>query len=220
MSAGSFRTRLLPGLPCLGFVSQKLRCRRARALSVSNRSKAISALQAAISFGKSPIPRVARPGLQVAHSAGTVQNDRGFSLLEALVATAVLATGIATLAQLAFMAMRATERARLVSFATIVAEAKMEDLRAAAAASDAPMPHSPDGSLESNTAGFCDFLDRYGNPIPGGDDPPPNTVYIRRWSIGAVAINPTLALLQVQVARADIAPVRLVGLVPDPVPLP
>jgi type II secretory pathway pseudopilin PulG len=149
-----------------------------------------------------------------------VRSERGFSLLEALVATAVLATGIATLAQLAFMAMRATERARLVSFATIVAEAKMEDLRAAAAASDDPMPHSPADSLEANTAGFCDFLDRFGNSIAGAGDPPPNTVYVRRWSVGAVAVNPTLVLIQVQVARADIEAVRLVGLVPDPPLLP
>jgi type II secretory pathway pseudopilin PulG len=174
----------------------------------------------AFSFGKTPIWQVARPGLQVAPSAATVQSERGFSLLEALVATAVLATGIATLAQLAFMAMRATERARLVSFATIVAEAKMEDLRATAVASDDPMPHSPAGSLEANTAGFCDFLDRYGSPIPGVGDPPPNAVYVRRWSIGGVGVNPTIVLIQVQVARADIEAVRLVSLVPDPPPLP
>jgi type II secretory pathway pseudopilin PulG len=149
-----------------------------------------------------------------------VRNERGFSLLEALVATAVLAAGVATLAQLAFMAMRATERARMISFATIVAEAKMEELRATAAAGDEVMPHSPAGSLESNTAGFCDFLDRYGRPIAAGADPPPNTAYIRRWSVDGVAIQPTLALIQVQVARAGINAVRLVSLVPDPPPLP
>jgi type II secretory pathway pseudopilin PulG len=144
-----------------------------------------------------------------------VQSERGFSLLEALVATAVLATGIATLAQLAFMAMRAAERARTLSFATIVAEAKMEELRAAAAGDDA-MPHSPAGALEANTAGFCDFLDRYGSPIAGGEDPPPNTMYVRRWSVGGVAIDPTLALIQVKVSRADFEAVKLVSLVPDP----
>ena len=133
-------------------------------------------------------------------------------------ATAVLATGVATLGQLAFMAIRATERARTLSFATIVAEAKMEELRQAAAASNDALAHSPAGSLESNSAGFCDFLDRYGRTIAVGVDPPPSSVYVRRWSVDGIDMDPTLALIQVLVTRPEIDSVRLVGLVPAGLP--
>jgi type II secretory pathway pseudopilin PulG len=152
-----------------------------------------------------------------------MKSQRGFSVLEALVATAVLATGVATLAQLALMAMRATERARMQSFATIVAEAKLEEIRGAAAADDAPMPHSPAGSLTVNTAGFCDFVDDHGRPIAlidVGGNPPSNAVYVRRWTVEGLAMNPTLAMIQVQVTRTGFEPVRLVGLVQDQPGLP
>ena len=72
--------------------------------------------------------------------------DRGFSLIEVLVATTVTTIGTLALAQLCVMSMRMNQDARATTFATVLASQKMEQLRALAWASDAlgvPSPISP-----------------------------------------------------------------------------
>ena len=68
----------------------------------------------------------------------------GFSLIETLVATLILATALMTLAQVLLVASSATDDAGRVTWAAILAAQKVEDLRAASATafegggSDAP----------------------------------------------------------------------------------
>lgn len=57
-------------------------------------------------------------------------NERGFTIIEAIVAAAVLATGLAALAQVIAVATIATARARDMTRATLTAAQKLEELRA------------------------------------------------------------------------------------------
>ena len=151
--------------------------------------------------------------------------DRGFSLIEVLVATTVTTIGTLALAQLCVMSMRMNRDARATTLATVLASQKMEQLRALAWTSDARgvpisdlatdttvVPHassggtglsaSPSGTLGRNTPGYCDFLDESGRTLGGGSTPPSGTAFVRRWSIGPgpPAASDTLAI-QISVIR-------------------
>ena len=151
--------------------------------------------------------------------------DRGFSLIEVLVATTVTTIGTLSLAQLCAMSVRLNQSAQTTTVATVLASQKMEQLRALAWTSDAlgapisdlatdttVVPHSssggtglsvsPPGTLGVNTPGYCDFLDENGRALGGGTAPPATTAFVRRWSIapGPAAPTDTLAI-QISVIR-------------------
>ena len=151
--------------------------------------------------------------------------ESGFSLLEVMFATAILATAVASLAQLFALSTKTNAGARATTFASVLAQQKMEQLRGltwgfdtlglpltdtssdTTAAAETPtggggLTPSPAGTLGANTNGFCDFMDRNGASLGGGTTPPADTVYIRRWSIEPLPTNPNNTLvLQVLVTR-------------------
>src|SRR5207248_7146702 len=110
-----------------------------------------------------------------------IRRSEGFSLLEVLVAVAILLVAVTALAHLSTVSTRANNSARTATVASLLATQKMEQLRAltwgfdvaGAAISDTttditvfpPRPldgigltPSPAGALAQNTAGYCDFL--------------------------------------------------------------
>src|SRR5215208_4624818 len=128
--------------------------------------------------------------------------DRGCSLLEALIATTIVATAVAALAQVAALAIHANANAKATTFTALLAQQKMEQLRAltwsfdpagvprtdtttnlaaAAAAGGSGLAASPADALGHDAVGYCDFLDRYGRPLGGGPPMPAGAVYVRRW---------------------------------------
>jgi len=142
----------------------------------------------------------------------SVRRAGGFSLVEVLVATTLLAVALVGLAQLAGIAVRANTSARGTTFATMLAQQKLEQLRELQWAFDTNggpvsdlrtdltvtptsqggtglMP-SPAGTLTANTAGYVDYLDASGNWVGTGTRPAAGTVYIRRWSIAALPADP------------------------------
>jgi prepilin-type N-terminal cleavage/methylation domain-containing protein len=122
--------------------------------------------------------------------------ERGFSLLETLVAVSLLAVSVCALAQLFAIAVRATADARHASMAAALAEQKLEELRRPGL----PLTPQPATSLDSNTAGLCDFLDQYGRALGTGTVPMAGTIYVRRWSITPLPADPAgSTLLQVVV---------------------
>ena len=104
----------------------------------------------------------------------------GFSLVEVLVATAVVTVGVASLAQLFTVSARANRVAKATTMTLLLAQQKMEELRADAADASA----SPPSALAANTPGFFDHIDWSGISL-GGDSiaPPGGSVYVRRWAI-------------------------------------
>ena len=156
-----------------------------------------------------------------------VGGSRGFSLLEVLVATTIMVVGVAALAQLFVMATRANHRARTTTFAAVLAQQKMEQLRGLTWGFDAiGLPLSDPttdlrpaelgrrhgtraarpGDAQQNTSGYCDFVDANGQSLGGGATPPAGTAFVRRWSIEPLPTNPNNTIV-IQVRSSSEVPV-------------
>lgn len=153
------------------------------------------------------------------------RSDAGFSLIEVLIATLLLATSLTTLAQLFALSTRSNQDARSTTYAAILAQQKIEELRALTwgydpsglpisdvssdttvspetPAGGTGLSPSPAGSLGANTNGYVDYIDQFGKKLGGGMAAPANTVYVRRWSVEPLPSNPNNTLiLQVLVFR-------------------
>ena len=150
----------------------------------------------------------------------------GFSLIEVMVAMALLATAVVSVAQLFAVSTRSNIGSRNTTYAAVLAEQKIEELRALTwgfdssglpvtdtTANTAVTPEEPAGgtglepspasALQENTNGYVDYVDQWGNKVGrGGTDPPANAIYTRRWSIEPLPTNPNNTLiLQVLVTR-------------------
>jgi type II secretory pathway pseudopilin PulG len=144
--------------------------------------------------------------------------ERGFSLAETLVATALLATAIASSAHLFAVAIRSNVSAQRATFAATLAQEKIEQLRALAWGYDEiglpindyetniaiypPEPNggtglsqSPTNSLAANVDGYVDYLGRDGSSLGGGTNPPAETRFVRRWSVEPLPTNPNNTLI-------------------------
>lgn len=116
-------------------------------------------------------------------------ND-GFTLLETVVATGVLVTALAGLAQLFALTARSTRDAGDQGAVLASAQDKIERLRALAlgygplgeAITDPALALSDTGSLDDDTDGFVDYLAGDGAVIDAEDDGP-GAVWTRRWRI-------------------------------------
>ena len=150
---------------------------------------------------------------------------KGFSLVEVLVAMALVATSALGLAELIALSARVTQASRVDTVATLAAQAKLAQLRALAwsydaagtalvsdtstdvsvdppSAGGAGLSWSPATSLQANAEGYADYLDRSGAYAGRGAKPPPGAVYLRRWSIQPLPFDPAHALvLQVTASR-------------------
>jgi type II secretory pathway pseudopilin PulG len=145
-------------------------------------------------------------------------SEAGFSLIETMVATMLLATALVTTAQLLVIATRANMGAQRLTFAATLAQEKMEQLRGLSwgfddlglpitdlntnLAVDPPtqdgvgLQPSPANSLSANVGGYVDYLDRHGASLGGGAGAPPaNTLYVRRWSVEPLPTNPNNTLI-------------------------
>jgi len=121
-----------------------------------------------------------------------------------MVATTVFVVGVVGLAPIFLLAARATAGARMTTYAAILAQAKMEQLRTEPeeSAGGTALSPSPVDALARNTAGYSDFLDANGRSLGGGTLPPASTAFVRRWSIEPLPANPDRTLvLQVRVVR-------------------
>jgi prepilin-type N-terminal cleavage/methylation domain-containing protein len=154
-----------------------------------------------------------------------LESSSGFSLIEVMVASAILACAVLSVAQLAAAAIGSTAGARGVSEATLLAWQKIDQLRSLALSFDdagqpvtdrstntAVQPEEPfggtglapsgEGTLTRDTGGYVDYLDAMGQPLGGGDRPPPGTRYRRRWAIELFGGNPDVLVLRVRVIGA------------------
>jgi prepilin-type N-terminal cleavage/methylation domain-containing protein len=134
-------------------------------------------------------------------------SPRGFSLIEVMVASAILACAVLSVAQLVAAATGSTAAARGVSEATLLAWQKLDELRSLAfvfddaggAVTDASLAPSPADTLTLDTNGYVDYLDEFGESLGGGDRPPDGTRYRRRWALELWVGNPDVLILRVRV---------------------
>ncbi len=152
-------------------------------------------------------------------------DERGFSLVEVLVATLVLSVGLLSVAQLFALSTKGNTAARANTFTVILAQQKMEQLRALTWGFDTVglpvsdystdtsntgtlagcstsgsggatgLSPSPAGTLTQNTDGWVDYLDVNGCDLGGGGTVPNGTTYIRRWSVEPLPTNPNNTLI-------------------------
>lgn len=138
---------------------------------------------------------------------------RGFSLVEVLVAMALVASSALGLAELFALASRVTQASRIDTVMTMAAETKMAELRGLpwaydAAGSGAPLSDpglatSPSSTLRVNTGGYVDFIDGAGIVVGTGTTVPRQGVYLRRWSILPLPADPAHTLV-LQVVAAPV----------------
>lgn len=150
--------------------------------------------------------------------SGSTRDD-GFTLIEVLIAMLLLAIMSLGVAQLFGIAIRSTQAARYQTSTTILASQKMEQLRgltwgfdpngSGLPVSDSTtdlsyepatntgngLDPSPPNSLDQNTVGYVDYLDARGQWVGAGVTPPATAMYIRRWNITPLPINPNNSLI-------------------------
>ncbi len=166
----------------------------------------------------------ASASLAVARQSSPRRAEAGFSIVEVIVATGLLATALVALAQLFAIATSTNAAARSSTITMMLAEQKIEQLRALqytfdraglpvqdtdtdtavyppVAGGKGLSPHT-DNTLQANTDGYVDYLDHYGRTLGGGTVVPDNTAFIRRWSVEPLPTNPNnVVILQVLVTR-------------------
>jgi prepilin-type N-terminal cleavage/methylation domain-containing protein len=148
---------------------------------------------------------------------GSRSADTGFSLIEVLVAVAVLATTAVGVAGLFTIAALSTRTAHNQTIAMLFAMDKLEQLRGLEWSFDAygapvsdttsdvsiqpvtslgiGLGASPPDSLRRNTAGYVDYLDQTGRWVGTGAQPGAGAVYLRRWSIQPLTVDPENTLV-------------------------
>jgi prepilin-type N-terminal cleavage/methylation domain-containing protein len=108
----------------------------------------------------------------------TEQPQAGFTLAEVLVAMLILATALASLAQLFGVGMRTNMSAHRVTITSMLAAQKVEELAALAWGVDER--GRPIGGLPA-TLSDTEHLDAAGNVVGRGSSPPDSTTYVRQW---------------------------------------
>jgi type II secretory pathway pseudopilin PulG len=152
--------------------------------------------------------------------------EAGFTLVETLVATTMLAVALTALAELFAVSVKNNAVAKNGTFTSVLASQKMEQLRSLTYGFDVlglpitdtttdtsvspEVPNggtglapSPTNTLRESTDGYVDYLDAYGVQLGGGTVVPTNTSYIRRWFVEPLPTNPNNTLIiQVLVTRS------------------
>ena len=151
------------------------------------------------------------------------RNESGLTLLEVVIAMALIAVAVSGVAGLASVARQSGVTARTQTSATLLATQKMEQLLALTwridlsgsglpesdtstdlsydppRAGGAGLAPSPIGTLQADTPGYADYLDEAGRWLGRGATPPPGAVYRRRWCVQSSPLNPDARVIQVLV---------------------
>jgi prepilin-type N-terminal cleavage/methylation domain-containing protein len=155
--------------------------------------------------------------MRAAESKST--RDAGFTIVEVLIAMMLLTMTALGVAQMFGLAIRATQAGRYQTSTAILASQKLEQLRALtwgfdsqgaglpvsdtttnlavepAANGGGGLNPSPSNSLSQNVPGYVDFLDARGQWVGTGTVPPVTALFIRRWNVSPLPVNPNNTLI-------------------------
>ena len=131
-------------------------------------------------------------------------SQQGFSLLEALIAAALFAAAVVTLVQLVMRSAAQTVRTEIATVSLTLADAKLEELRAARFAfnaigvpiDDPAVATTPPDAHDKDFPPHLERLGRFGEIL--GVEAAPS--YIRRWSITPVDGDPHTRMFTVCVS--------------------
>ena len=120
----------------------------------------------------------------------SLASPRGFTLFETLIATGILVTALAGIAQLFILSSHLTRQANIAGAALMAAQDKIEILGGLPFDYDAaghPVTHaalalSPVSSLDEDAAPFIDWIDASGERSDTSD----GAIYARRWRITSI----------------------------------
>ena len=120
---------------------------------------------------------------------------RGFTLLETVIATALIVTAVAGLAQLFALSARFTRDAGQFGVALVAAQDKLESLRSLAFGygeggeriTDPGLLASPAGTLTLDIERYVDWLDDRGSVVAGASAS--GAAYVRRWRVSEIAAD-------------------------------
>jgi len=115
----------------------------------------------------------------------TIRAESGTTLVEVLIATLVLVSGLMAMAQLCLAAAAVNAAARGTTVTTTLAAQKVEQLLA--------------GDATVGAEGV-EHVDAFGNVVGSGESPPDEAVYTRRWRVAA---GPDTVAIDVRVGRSD-----------------
>jgi prepilin-type N-terminal cleavage/methylation domain-containing protein len=137
----------------------------------------------------------------------TLSSARGFTLVEILVATGILVTALAGVAQLFVLGSHLTRQAGASGMALVAAQDRLESLRGLAFTydpsgieiTDAALEPSPSSSLSEDVDPYVDWLDSAGGALEDAD----GAVITRRWRITSMgATTPDSIAIEVCVFPA------------------
>jgi len=114
--------------------------------------------------------------------------ERGFSLIEVIISTGLLAGAIVTLAHLITVCARTNATAHHLTIAAVSAQQKLEQLRSEPTLDEAPRT--------------VEYLDADGAVVCPGASACGGAVYVREWSVRQSAVVPPAVFIQVRVCRA------------------
>lgn len=117
-----------------------------------------------------------------------MRHDRGFALLEVIVAAALLVTLAAGTSRIVAAAVREGHASRLRALAMVAAAGKIEELRSV---------------RPGDVIGGLDCLDAAGRIVGAGLPPPGSAVFVRRWSVQPVEGDPDVLAVRVEVSTRD-----------------
>ena len=133
-------------------------------------------------------------------------SERGFTLFETIVATGILVTALAGVAQLFVLGTHLTRQAGASGRALVAAQDKLESLRgqpftydSAGGSVTAPaLQPSPPTTLAADTEPYVDWLDVDGVALESAD----GAILVRRWRISSLgATTPDAIAIEVCVFR-------------------
>src|SRR5262245_1339934 len=110
----------------------------------------------------------------------------GTTLIEVLVATLVLVSGVLGMVQLFLTAAATNAVSRDITITATLAAQKVEQLLS---------------SDLSDVSAFVDHIDRWGHVLGTGESPPRDAVFTRRWSIEPLSDD--VVTIHVRVGRTD-----------------
>lgn len=126
--------------------------------------------------------------------------ERGTTLVEALVATALLVTLLGGVAHLFISSQQQALIAERIAAATLVAQDRIQQLSAEPLSwsvhglpLDAPaLAPSPPGTLDADTTGYSEVVDRAGRAA--GEEDAEGPAFVRRWAIALARPSDSEAL--------------------------